>query len=379
MDFDLGDEQRMLLDSARAYLQREYSVPTRRRQFAAAENGLDRKQWGALGELGWLGITIAEADGGFGPDLVCAMGIAELIGEHLFASPYVQSSLEAATLLAELGNTVQRGRWLPAVASGEAIVVLAHFEPGMGHDWRDVQLALHSDNDGAILTGRKTNVAWGASADCWIVTLRDPDGALSAWLVDPLTPGIFAERYAGIDGTPMLHISFENTVLPASARLGRSATAALEKTMAVSMAATCMEAIGAMTKLQQMTLEYVKIRHQFGAPLGSFQAIQHRLVDMFAKVELCRSLGWLATSHAEAPAGQELALSGIKAQISDSCRLIREEAIQLHGGIGMTDENDTSLYFRRLLALEKHLGDQHYHFGVLAGALAANDGAGLYD
>lgn len=377
MDFDFDDDQRMLAESVRLQLSKEYGLARRRAQ-QSSDAYLDHDLWREWGALGWLGVMIPEAHGGIGQDLVSAMLLVEAFGEHLVIAPLVESLIDSGRVLERLGSADQRGQWLPRLADGAAIMTLAHGEAGAGYDRMAVACSVRTAADGYILCGTKSSIPFAASADRWIVTARlcgdgGEEAGISALLVDPSAAGIAIESYHGIDGTPMADLRFDDVRLPRSALLGEAGGAwrAIDDTLVESLAATCIEAVGVMSTLLRLTLDYVKMRNQFGAPIGSFQAIQHRLADMYMKLELARPLAWLAVHSAGRPAEERhCLLAAAKAQISESCRFIGEQAVQLHGGIGMTDEAEPSHAFRRLVALEKKLGDRHHHVGTIAHALA---------
>lgn len=377
MKFQLEDDQQALADSVQRYLRQEYAFEQRKTLLSRAPQDFDRRHWRRFADMGWLGVASPSQYGGLGEDLASAMPIMEAFGAHLVMEPYVGSVLECATVLGAAASAAQLDRWLPGIASGEHLVAFAHAEPDMRYEWAAVQTCAQPSDGGFVLQGRKTAVPYGASADRWIVSARTsgaPGSAegISLWWVDPTLPGIGIQTYRAVDDTPLADLSFDGVPLPDSARIGPLGQAfpAIEDALAVSLAASCVEAVGAMTALHALTLDYAKIRTQFGGPISRFQVLQHRLVDMLTHIELARSLAWLAVAKAQDRSQRRLVLSAAKAQVSASCRLVAEHAIQIHGGIGMTDELSASHYFKRLMALEKRSGDRHFHLGVLTEAVA---------
>lgn len=240
------------------------------------------------------------------------------------------------------------------------------------------------------LHGEKVALPFGASVDQWIVTARlhapshPKDGELTAWLVDAMAPGLDIQPSQAADGTPMADIQFQSVPLAPQDQLGQGSAllAALESVHAQLVAAVCVEALGAMSTLMAQTLDHVKTRRQFGGPIGGFQAVQHRMADIFVQRELAQPLAWLAVSVAETPDLASLQaraglLSAAKVQVSDSARFVAEQALQLHGGIGMTDELMASHLFKRLIRLERRLGGSHDHLGRLVAALQHSRGDAL--
>lgn len=379
MNAQRSEEQQLLVESIEHYLSREYSFDRRRAALESKGPDLDRHHWRQFAELGWLALPIPQSRGGLEQPFESAMAVMEGIGRHLVLEPYANGILETISLLNALGSEGQCAQAMPAIAAGESLVVPAHGEPGMGYRWDAVRTTVEPVEGGVLLRGAKQGVAWGGSADVWLVSAREKDSGsegVSLWWVDASSPGVRVVRYCGGDDTPMADLSFDGVQLPVSKRLGPAggAQAAITDALALATAAACMEAVGALDRLYALTLDYAKIRKQFGRSIGQFQSIQHKLVDMYTTIELSRSMAVVATAHAQICAtDRHYVLSAAKAQISASCRMVAEQAVQLHGGIGMTDECSASHYFRRLFVLEKRLGDRHFHLGVLSEGIAAGD------
>ena len=381
------EDGRALQDSAERLLRQAYGFE-RHRQRVAQQGGLDRALWARFAEMGWLGMTVPAAAGGLGQDLPAAMGLVETLGRHLVVEPYQEAALASTRLLCLLGHAAQQAAWLPGIADGSALTVPAHAEAGARYALACVQTRAIRVGEGAgggwRIDGAKCAVALGHDADRLLVSARtagaldDPAG-ISLFVVERGAAGLSSSCYAGIDGTPLADLRFDGVRVAQGARLGEEggAFAAIADAHALLLAAACVESIGVMQALLDASRDYAKTRRQFGTPLAGFQVIAHRLVDMFTQVELSRSLAWVAVGQAMAP-GPKAArmLSACKAQISAACRQVGEHAVQLHGGIGMTDELPASHHYRRLVAIERRLGDRFHHLGLLAEAVSA--GNGLY-
>lgn len=392
MDFELDEDQQLLVDSARKWLGREYGLARLREQIAGGARHFDRSLWRAFADLGWLGLSIEEACGGLGQPLSSALGLVEALGEHLVMQPYADCVLAPATLLSRLGSQAQKSKWLPLIAQGEALVACAHQERGRMWDAHgDLTTRVEAVDGGWLLHGEKVALPFGASVDRWIVTARldstshrDGGGELTAWWVDASAPGLEVRPGQAVDGTPMADIRFHAVSLAPQDQLGQgpALAAALERAHAQLVAAVCVESLGVMSTLMAQTLDYVKTRRQFGGAIGGFQVVQHRMADIFVQLELARPLAWLAVSVAETPdRAQFQARAGLlcaaKVQVSESSRFVAEQALQLHGGIGMTEELMAAHLFKRLVRLERRLGGSHDHLGRLVAALQRSGGDAL--
>jgi alkylation response protein AidB-like acyl-CoA dehydrogenase len=384
MQFDFDEDQQHFIDSVEKYLHNEYTFEHRRAVLDQPIPYFDAKQWRAFGAMGWLGISLPEEYGGSAAPLTMAITVVEAFGKHLVVESFANNILACGSLLIALGSDEQKTRLLPTLASGEMQMAFAHAEHDMGVRGA-IRTTATTCPGGYRLSGRKTAVPGAATANYWFVTAQMAENAtdqtdLSVWLVDAKSDRVHVAPYRGIDGAQLAELTFDNLELPTSSRLRglEPAHLAIEDALALLLAATCVEAAGAMSALQKNTLDYVKVRKQFGSPLGKFQILQHRLVDMFTQVELSRPLAWLAVSNALNRATRPAILAAAKTQISAGCRFVAENAMQTYGAIGMTDELNASHYFRRLIALEKHMGDQDHHLGILAEALA-NGSPTLYN
>ena len=382
-------EQRALHDSATRFLAQQCDFARHRRRQQEPDAGFDRALWTRMGELGWLGVMVSEAAGGLGQAPRAALAIIEAMGGQFVSEPYPQA-LAAAQLLQALGSAGQQQRWLPGLCEGSVLMLPAHAEPGARDEVACVQTRAHAVAGGYRLDGRKSALPWGQAADAWLVSARtsgalDSTDGVALFIVPRDAAGLRLERHEGMAGEPVADLVLDGVTVPADALLGPAggAFAALDAAQAFLLAAACAEAVGTLEAVVQSTRDYARTRRQFGAPLSSFQVIAHRLVDMFTQVQLARSMAQLAArrldewdASPQQQQQQQLSLSACKAQVSAACRFVGEQAIQIHGGIGMTDELALSHQVRRLLAIERHLGDRFHHLGILTERVM--QGAGLY-
>ena len=362
MNFDLNEEQYALADSVAKQAPSLFPFQARGRRGAA----FDAAKWQEIADLGWVALTLPENAGGLGLPLAHAAPIFEAMGAHLALLPLAES-LQAAALLQ--GDT--HSALVQAMAEGKNLVVPALLENGSAAGAAPQSVKAEKQGDGVRITGSKRAVAWGAEATHWVVSTALASGEASLWLVPSNSPGVSVQAYAGIDDKRLADLHFEGLNLPRTACVaqGQAALDLLAQAHAIALAATCAEAAGAMAALYAVTLDYVKTRKQFGKTIGSFQALQHRLADMLVKVELAKSLAAVALQVAPEGAASLPLLQAAKVQASQSARYLGEQAVQLHGGIGLTNECQTSHYARRLLALDKLHGDANLHLGRLAQAL----------
>jgi alkylation response protein AidB-like acyl-CoA dehydrogenase len=380
------DEDHGAMQDAANRLLQQRSGLGRRRARLAGQDGLDRLLWSRFAEMGWLGWTVPEAATGLGQGLAGPMALVETMGRHLVLEPFQEGALAASRLLMRLGDAAQQAALLPGIVDGTALTLPAHEELGARYALSCVQTRARRDPQGWCLDGAKAAVPFGPDADRLLVTARtggalDAQDGISLFVVERGNAGLSWQPGRGIDGTPTADLQLQGLRLPHTALLGPEGGAfgALASAQAVLLAAACADAVGTMQALLETTRDHAQIRRQFGQPLGSFQVIAHRLVDMFTQIELSRSMAALAAREADgATQGppQWLRLSASKVQISAACQVVGEHAIQIHGGIGMTDELAASHLYRRLIAIERRLGDRFHHLGQLAAAISA--GGGLY-
>jgi alkylation response protein AidB-like acyl-CoA dehydrogenase len=362
MDFSFNEEQQMLLDATRRFVVERYDFDFRNR-VRASEEGWSRETWKQMAELGLLGLNVPEQDGGLGAGPVETMLVANAVGEGMLLEPFLASAVIATRIVVAVGSEKQRQEWLPAMAAGDHVVVLAHDENDSHEPEHSLQTLAVREGEGWRITGRKTMIYHAPIADMVLVSARTDDGKLGVFAVTPDAKGFQLHPCLTVDEQRAADIALDHVYVDSDARLGGDASAALQSALDYGLAALCAEAFGAMNKLLAATIEYTRSRVQFGVPIGSFQALQHRMAEMLMHFEQARSMSYLATSHCDNAdlATRAAALSAAKTLMGQAARYIGQQAVQLHGGMGMTDELNVSHYFKRLLAFELRCGttDQH--------------------
>jgi len=375
MDFQLTDDQRLLNDSVDKLLADRYGFD-RRKRYAAEPGGWSREIWSAFAELGLLGLTFPEEHGGFAASAVETMLVMESFGRHMVLEPYLPSIVLAGGLLNTGGSDAQKRDLLPRLASGLLIGAFAHGEPDSRYDVARVITRARRDGDGWIIDGAKSFVPGGNAADLFVVSARiagaaaDADG-IGLFLVQADAAGLSVTGYPTREGLRAADLRLAGVRVADDDCLGRPGKALplVERAFAWGAVAACADAVGAMQAAFELTANYLKTRKQFGAPLASFQALQHRLVDMMVALEQARSITMFATMKLDEDAGdRDSAVSAAKYVVGTAIRKISQEAVQMHGGIGMTDEYVVSHLFRRLSGMEKYFGDTSFHLGRLAAA-----------
>jgi alkylation response protein AidB-like acyl-CoA dehydrogenase len=378
MDFTFTEEQQMLLDTTRRFVAKDYSFETRRQIKEKSPDGFSREVWKGLADIGLLSLNVPEEEGGLGGSPIDTMLAMNAVGEGLLLEPYLASAVIATKTIAVLGNEAQRSVLLPALAAGEEIAVLAHEEPGTRFDWHAIQTRAWPAGNGYMLAGHKSLVSHGASADVLLVTARlaaaGQHGPLAVFAVPRDAEGLRKVPYTTVDGVPASEVWLNQTFVPASALLDADSDAEtrLGEILDVGLAAVCAEAVGALDKMLAATVEYARNRKQFGVPIGKFQALQHRMADMVLHIEQARSMSYLAAVRCTDPdpGARRRALSAAKVVIGQACRFVGQQAVQLHGGMGVTDELDVSHYFKRLMAIELQFGSTDHHLEMYANQLS---------
>ena len=370
MDFSLNDEQRQLRDTLARFLASRYTFDARQKMLKS-EAGWRPEIWKALAEeLGILGAALPEEVGGFGGGPVDTMIIMEELGRALVVEPYLETVVIGAGLLKRIDRDVARDA-IEAIIGGTMITAFAWSEPKARFDPADVSTEAVRAGDGWTLAGHKAVVIAAPYATHLIVTARTSgersarDG-ISLYLVPKDTPGVAMRDYPTVDGRRAAEVAFDDVKLGADALLGPEGGALplVELVLDEARAALCAEALGVMSELQRQTMDYVKQRKQFGVAIGAFQVLQHRLVDMFMQVEQSISMTYMATLKLSEPEARRIkAVSAAKAFIGRACRFVGQNAVQTHGGIGLTDELALSHYFKRASMIENELGSVDYHLG----------------
>jgi hypothetical protein len=376
MDFDFSDEQEQLRDAVRRWVDKGFGFE--RRHALAKAGGRTREVLAELTELGLAGLVVPEAHGGMGFGAVEAMVVMEELGRGLVNAPYAQAALVAPTLLSGAPAAVQAA-WLPKMAGGEALVVLAHQERRSRYALNRVATRATEAGGGFKLSGTKVVVPAGDEADAFIVPARlsggDSDAAgIGLFLVERGAAGLSLRAYPTQDGARAADVVLADT--PATL-LQRDGLTLLEQAADVAIAAGCAEAVGLMDKLLAVTVDYLHQRKQFGVPLASFQALRHRTADVKMQLELGRSMSYYASLKLGEPAAERRrALSQAKVQLGHSARFVGQQCIQMHGGIGVTDEYVAGHYFKRLTVLETSFGDTLHHLGEVSARMT--DDAGVF-
>ena len=372
MDFDLSDEQRLLKDSAERLIAERYSFENRKK-YLAEPDGWSRALWAQYAELGLLGLPFPEALGGFGGGAAETMIVMEAFGRGLILEPYFATVVLGGGLIRHLASPAQQKEWVPLIAAGKLRLAFAHLERQSRWNLADVGTAARQDGAFWVLNGAKGVVLHGDAADSLLVTAR-VSGARTArdgiglFLVDAAAPGVTRRGYPTQDGLRAAEIAFDGARAEAVLGAPGDALPGIEWAVDEAIAALCAEAVGAMAAMQEATLDYLKTRKQFGRAIGSFQALQHRAVDMLTAVEQARSMALFATVMAAEPDATERsrAISAAKAQIGRAGKQVGQEAIQLHGGIGMTMEYKVGHHFKRVTMIDQMFGDADSHLARLA-------------
>jgi pimeloyl-CoA dehydrogenase small subunit len=374
MDFELSEEQQLLKQTCERYFADHYQFESRQR-YAHEPRGWSLIAWKHYADLGLLGVQFAEEHGGFGGGPVETMIVMEQIGRVLLLEPYLATVVLGGGFIQRGGSDAQRAELLPRIAVGELSLSFAHAERQARYDLADVATTARRDGAAYVLDGAKTLVLHGDTAEKFVVSARvsgaqtDRDG-LALFLIDATAPGVSVRGYPAVDGLRAAEVTLSKVRVDAGAVLGEPGTAfpLIERVADQAIAALCAEAVGAMAAMHETTVEYMKTRKQFGVTIGSFQVLQHRAADMLIAVEQARSMAMLATMMAAEDDARERrqAISAAKVQIGRSGRFVGQQAIQIHGGIGMTMETKVGHYFKRVSVIDTEFGDADYHLNLVA-------------
>jgi pimeloyl-CoA dehydrogenase small subunit len=373
MDFALTDEQRLLQDNVERLFADHYAFNTRKR-YGQETGGWSRAMWQRYAELGLLGLPFDEKYGGSGGGTVETMIVMETLGRALALEPYLATVVLAGGLLRLGGSEAMRADLLPKIASGDLILAFAHAERQSRYDLADVATNARRDNSGYVIDGAKSLVLHGDSAAKFVVSARLAGGqrerdGIALFLIDASAKGVSTRGYATVDGLRAAELTLTGVRVDAAAGIGEPGAAfpLIEHGVDLGMAALTAEAVGAMAQMHEFTIDYMKTRKQFGVAIGGFQVLQHRAADMLIALEQARSMAMLATMMAVEDDVRERrqAISAAKVQIGRSGRFIGQQAIQIHGGIGMTMEASVGHYFKRVTTIDALFGDADYHLGLL--------------
>jgi alkylation response protein AidB-like acyl-CoA dehydrogenase len=369
VNFDYSEEQQLLADSIRNFLAKNYTFEARK-AIIESTAGYSDQVWATFAEMGLLGLPFAGEYGGFGGNAVDLMAVMEAIGEGLVVEPYLATVGLGGQFLARGGTEAQKKALLPALIEGKLKLAFAQTERGARYNLAHVAVRAKKAGTGHVIDGEKCVVIHGPCADKLVVSARtsgndtDPKG-ISLFLVDRNAPGVLLKTYRTVDNLRAADIHFAGTAVPAGGLISKEGEALplIEEVVDYATALLGSEAVGALKYANDATLEYLKTRKQFGAPIGTFQALQHRMVDMVITYEQAKSMACLACVKVDSTAAAERKriVSAAKIKIADACRHVSQESVQLHGGMGMSEELKVSHTFRRLTTITQTFGDADHH------------------
>ncbi|MBB5272177.1 acyl-CoA dehydrogenase family protein [Quisquiliibacterium transsilvanicum] len=362
MNLQLTSEQQMLRESAvRWVAERGRPAHAGEAQPPAGE------RWREMADMGWLAMTLPERDGGLGQGVAETCVLAEALGAGPVVEPFLPAAVMAGGLLADAGSDAQRERWLGALASGEAVVVPATIERGTGHDVSRTATSATRDGGGWLLEGDKSMVPSGPAAQAWIVSARTSEGEIAFFLVERGAAGVATRDFPSVDGAGACSLALRGVRVDDSARLPGASLESFQRVLDHALVAACAESVGAMDTLVKATVDYTKQRNQFGRPLSANQVLRHRMADMSIHAEEARSItlgAVLALQDAERTGdaqSRSRAAAAARAKVGLGARRVAEEAVQLHGGMGVTDELTIGVYMRRQMALDAMFGPAEWH------------------
>ncbi|GAA5235469.1 acyl-CoA dehydrogenase [Verticiella sediminum] len=364
MDFQYSEEQRMLADSLRRYAAQGWSMETRRAA-ATSGQGYDERNWGVLRDMGVLGLIVPAEYEGYGENPASLLPVNIELGRALAGEPVVPGAVVSAAILTQHGSDAQKQQWLPKLASGEAILSLAYLEPAQRYATAPRDTRVEKTADGYRLNGQKAMVWYGAAARALFVSAVDGAGKASVFLVPTDAAGVSLKDYPTMDCQRAAELGLTDVQLPAEALVGAEgeAQAVLDTGMDYGIAALSAHAAGAMERLIEITADYLRTRKQFGQPLAKFQGLQHRVAEMVIQKERALSMACVAVSALTEPDAERRRrmISGAKVVIAEAGRFVGQQAVQLHGGMGMTAELEVGDYFKRLTLVDPLFGDMDFH------------------
>ena len=370
MDFSRSAEQKMLQESVQKFVHRSYDFETRNR-IVASEKGFSQENWDLFAELGWLTVPFKEEDAGLGASAVDLVIMMEEFGKAMLVEPFIATGVLAGTLISEQASSQQKAELLPRLMEGKLQLACSYAEQGGRFNLANIRTSAKVDGDTVVINGAKTAVLNGSNADILLVVARESGAAMdskgiSVFWLDATSQGVSIQPFTNVDGKKSAEISLKDVSVPVSQRLGvaGSALQALQDSVDRATLAISAEAVGAMESLLYKTVEYSKTRKQFGTAIGTFQALQHRMTDMFIECQLARSIVIMAamTLDSNEDAIQKTkSVSAAKSRIGKAIQKVGQEAIQIHGGIGVTDELDVGHLFKSVTAVEIMFGNTDYH------------------
>ena len=368
MDFTFNEEQTMIQDQVEQFIQKEYDWETRQ-ELSNSDLGFGTHNWKTFAELGWLGIAVSEKNGGFGGSSIETMLIMEEFGKGLVVEPFLETIVMSAGILDKHGTDEQKNEIIGSVINGEMHLALAYAEPQSRFNLSDVVTEAKVDGENFVINGFKSVVMNGPSANKIIISARTSgtqleNKGISLFLVDSDIEGLTKSDYKTVDGRKASDINLENVIVSKNCLIGslNEGFDILDEAIDRSILAISAEAVGAMEILYKTTVEYTKTREQFGTPIGKFQVLQHRMVDMFMEYEQCKSLLYMATmKNEESAPDAKKAISGLKYQVGKAGKFVGQQSVQLHGGMGVTDELNVGHYFKRLTTIGTIFGNADFH------------------
>ena len=368
MDFNFNEEQTLIQSQVAQFIQRDYEWE-KRQVLVASDLGFSSENWKTFAELGWLGISLSEKSGGFGGSALESMIIMEEFGKGLVVEPFLETVILCAGLIDSCGNEEQKADLLGPVISGEMHLALGFTEPQSRFNLADVTTEAKKKNGDYLVSGFKSVVMNGPNADKLIISARtsgkqDDKEGISLFVIDKNLEGVSLRNYPTVDGRRASEVTLENVIIPSSSLLSEEGKGFqhLEGAIDGATLAICAEAVGAMEVLYKTTVEYTKTREQFGQAIGKFQVLQHRMVDMFMEYEQSKSLLYMATiKNVEGSKDAKKATSGLKYQVGKAAKFIGQQSVQLHGGMGVTEELNVGHFFKRLTTIITIFGNTDYH------------------
>ncbi|MCS5549884.1 MAG: acyl-CoA dehydrogenase [SAR86 cluster bacterium] len=368
MDFNFNEEQTLIQSQVAQFIQRDYEWE-KRQVLVASDLGFSSENWKTFAELGWLGISLSEKSGGFGGSALESMIIMEEFGKGLVVEPFLETVILCSGLIDSCGNEEQKADLLGPVISGEMHLALGFTEPQSRFNLADVTTEAKKKNGDYLVSGFKSVVMNGPNADKLIISARtsgkqDDKEGISLFVIDRNLEGVSLRNYPTVDGRRASEVTLENVIIPSSSLLSEEGKGYqhLEGAIDGATLAICAEAVGAMEVLYKTTVEYTKTREQFGQAIGKFQVLQHRMVDMFMEYEQSKSLLYMATiKNVEGSKDAKKAISGLKYQVGKAAKFIGQQSVQLHGGMGVTEELNVGHFFKRLTTIITIFGNTDYH------------------
>ena len=370
MDFSNTEEQQMLQESVQKFVYKNYDFDTRN-QIIASEKGFSQENWDLFAELGWLTVPFKDDDGGFGGSAVDLAVMMEEFGKAMLVEPFIATAVLSGGVISGQGSAEQKAELLPKIMEGKLQLACAYSEQGSRFNLVNIKTSATVEGDTVVLNGSKTAVLNGSNAEILLVAVRESGAAtdsegISVFMVDASSAGVSIQSFTNMDGKKSAEISFKDVSVPISRRLGASGSASkvLQDSVDRATLAVSAEAIGAMESLLHKTVEYSKTRKQFGTAIGTFQALQHRMADMFIECQLARSILIMAAmklDSGEDALEKTKSVSAAKSRIGRAIQKVGQDAIQIHGGIGMTEELDVGHLFKSVTAAEIMFGNTDYH------------------